>query len=168
MWKEVIQKFKGEPLVFPEPRKILESFDGVNTDAIEFSNEGQRPFYFYLHGRAEELNGFDICNFNDVAMAHSLSNFATLCYIVWYDGTVAEGCAVERGIILKNFNGRRMEGFVCLLSDHIAIRYCVDQVYGDSPVEMYSLSEKYLKDEHRYVHSILFKNYYETNLNLIQ
>jgi hypothetical protein len=75
--------------------------------------------YFYLHGKAEELNGYDICNGNIETFQRCLHEGAFLCRL-------HIGDIIYDAICFSKFDGfDRMQGLVCLLDDDEHIEHAV-------------------------------------------
>ena len=96
--------------------------------------------YFYLHGEAERINGYDICKGDSHALSHCLMQSAFLCSLQFTDHSV------ENAICFSKWNGRnRMEGLVCLLSDEEGIQDAVSYLGFTHIPDMYSNEQEYLK-----------------------
>jgi len=67
--------------------------------------------YFYLHGEAEKMNRYDICNANIETFKNCLRQGAFLCEVHFTDGSVHDA------ICFSKFDVYQMEGLVVLLSD---------------------------------------------------
>lgn len=79
-----------------------------------------RPNFFYLHRKAEELNGYDTCDANAKALSNCLSKGAFLCMVQYVDGTQREAICFS----VFGRDGHRMEGLICLLDDLDGILSC--------------------------------------------
>ena len=80
--------------------------------AVPYDGEakGLRLSYFYLHGEAEQMNGFDICNGNIAAFKH--------CLRVWhFDCTLVIGRKKYEAVCYTRLDGSHMCGYVVLKSD---------------------------------------------------
>jgi hypothetical protein len=114
----------------------------VPFDSFNMEIEGSYLPYYYLHGEAENLNGYDICNANDKAFTKALKQGAFLCMIVFTDGTEREGICFSKYNMIN-----RMEGLVCLLEDDEHIEHAVKQYmeFKHTP-SMYTDEEDYMKE----------------------
>jgi hypothetical protein len=109
--------------------------------AVPFDQQGakgERVPYFYLHGEAEKINGYDICNANSEAIADCLRQGAFLCELIFVDGRT------EDAICFSKYGYGRMEGLIVLLSDQKHITNAVEYLEFKSIPSMYDDEEKYL------------------------
>jgi len=97
-----------------------------------------RPNFFYLHGKAEKLNGYDICDANAEALSNCLSKGAFLCMVQYTDGTQREA------ICFSVFGRHHMEGLICLLDDLEGILSCFDYFNLKGMPSIYDHEEEYL------------------------
>jgi hypothetical protein len=99
-----------------------------------------RPNFFYLHGKAEELNGYDICDANAKALSNCLSKGAFLCMVQYADGTQREAICFS----VFGRDGHRMEGLICLLDDLDGILSCFPYFNIDRMPMLFDHEEQYL------------------------
>lgn len=105
---------------------------------------GKRLSYFYLHGKAEELNGYDICNGDIEAFHYALRMGGFLCEVHFTDKSVAEAVCVCK------FEFSRMTGLIVLESDvdrlgDLKEFYCEGKLPYSVP--FYTDEEEYLKEK---------------------
>lgn len=99
-----------------------------------------RPDYFYLHAKAEELNGYDICLANCEALSECTRQGAFLCMVQFEDGTQKEA------ICFSMFKIHRMEGLICLLEDLEGIMSCFPYFDLKRVPSMFSDEQAYLTE----------------------
>jgi hypothetical protein len=97
-----------------------------------------RPDYFYLHGKAAELNGYDICLANCEALSECTRQGAFLCVVQFQNGTR------KKAICFSVFKRNRMEGLICLLKDLEGVISCFSYFNLDTMPSMFSDEEEYL------------------------
>lgn len=123
--KDFIEKF-GRYAVYPVP------LHGTTRKGHYFP-------YFYLHGDAEDRNGYDICNASPELISRSLSEGANLCVVHFRNGNKVPA------ICFSKFEFHRMKGLICLLSDKDSI--CnIAQYFKLGTQLMYSSEKEYLKE----------------------
>lgn len=104
----------------------------------EYPEKTERPSYFYLHRKAERLNGYDICKANIEALSYCLMQGAFLCEINFAKGNVKEA------ICFTKMEGMIMTGLVCLLDDIEGISSCFDYFDLKEFPTMYSEEKDYI------------------------
>lgn len=107
---------------------------------------GYRASYFYLHGEAEYVNGYDICTANGEALGNCLRRGAFLCEVVCNDGNAKDA------ICFSYFkHGERMSGLICFLDDEESIEYVAkkESIFSSTP-SMYTDEEDYLRSIGKY------------------
>jgi hypothetical protein len=107
---------------------------------------GYRPSYFYLHGEAEDVNGYDICTANGEALSNCLRRGAFLCEVVCTDGSTKDA------ICFSYFkHGERMSGLICFLNDEESIEGVAkkESIFSDTP-SMYCDEIDYLVEIGKY------------------
>jgi len=122
-----LKRFAMENNQFPQTAKerIFYADPGFSVDENDnpvytCPEHAARPNYFYLHRKAEELNGYDICDANAEALSDCLRRGAVLCMVQYVDGT-------QREAICFSVFGRdalHVEGLICLLDDLDGILSC--------------------------------------------
>ena len=121
-------------------------FYGLHISRDVDTPPGEFASYFYLHGEAEGVNGYDLCMFNEEAQILCNSEGAFLCEVVCNDGTVKDA------ICFCYFkHGERMTGLICFLDDEINIEYVSkkDSIFSSTP-KMYFDEVEYLKSINKY------------------
>lgn len=124
--KDFIEKF-GKYTVYPVP------LHGITRKGHYFP-------YFYLHGDAEDRNGYDICQASPELISRSLRQGANLCVVHFRNGNKVPA------ICFSKFVFDQMKGLICLLSDKLSIYNAVHEYfkYSDTPL-MDSFEEDYLR-----------------------
>jgi hypothetical protein len=106
----------------------------------EIEVKGERIPYFYLHGQAQDINGYDICNGNIHAIVNCLEQGAFLCEIEFTNGSVQDAIC-----FCKYSRDSHMTGWIVLLSDFESIIQAVKVYKYDMFPSMYSDEKEYLK-----------------------
>lgn len=91
-----------EYIVYPEHMRSIDT-------------PGYRASYFYLHGKLDELNGYDICNVNDKLLQSLLRpgiRFAT-CTI----NEIKYNC-----LVICSYRMDRIEGYIVEINDFESIK----------------------------------------------
>jgi len=124
-----------EKIFYAEP---LHAFDEEGNLTYDLPEHVVRANYFYLHGKAEELNGYDICSANAPALSYCLLKGAFLCMVQFLDGKQREA------ICFSVFEHHRMKGLICLLEDLDGILSCFPYFNIDRMPMLFDHEEKYL------------------------
>lgn len=135
MKTEQFPKDAQEKIFYAEP---LHAYDEEGNLTYDLPEHVVRANYFYLHGKAEQLNGYDICNANAEALSHCLSKGAFLCIVQYADGTQREA------ICFSVFEHHRMKGLICLLEDLEGILSCFNYFDLKAMPMMFEHEEEYL------------------------
>lgn len=107
---------------------------------------GEFASFYYLHGEADYVNGYDLCTFNEEAESLCSQEGAFLCEVVCIDGTVKDAICFS---YLKH--GHRMSGLICFLDDEINIEYVAkkEDIFTSTP-RMFFDEVEYLKSINKY------------------
>jgi hypothetical protein len=107
----------------------------------EIDVEGERIPYFYLHGQAQDINGYDICNGNINAIINCLEQGAFLCELHFIDGRIEDAICFSK----YDRGDRQMNGWILLLSDYNGIKQAIEYFeFADTPT-MYEDEKEYIK-----------------------
>lgn len=87
-----------------------------DSQAEGFIARGERLSYFYLHGKAEEKNGYDCCNANITAFTYAIRNLLFFAELKYPDGGFNK-CIVVPHISCGSINGR-----IVLINDLPALK----------------------------------------------
>ena len=121
-------------------------FYGLHIDSDVDLPPGEFASYFYLHGEAEDVNGYDLCMFNQQAQSLCDCQGAFLCEVVCIEGTVKDA------ICFSYFkHGERMAGLICFLDDERSIEGVSKKadIFTSTP-SMYFDEVEYLKSINKY------------------
>lgn len=125
--KDFIKKF-GDCAVYPVP------LHGTTRKGHYFP-------YFYLHGDAEDRNGYDICQASPELISRSLREGANLCVVHFRNGNKVPA------ICFSKFEFNQMKGLICLLSDKHSIYNAVNEYFKYSDTPLMDYGEKvYLRE----------------------
>ena len=103
--------------------------------------------YFYLHGKAESINGFDCCEGNIEVFSNILSMSTRIVTLLMSDNKTYD-C-----LLFSTVNSNRMSGLICLIDDLESIESAYNYYSKRPSLSMYSDDEEYL-----------IENYPETRL----
>jgi len=108
--------------------------------------------YIYLHGQAQDMNGYDGAEGNIETFRAILSNCVRTATLLQEDGT-------EHDVLLiPSFFERRVQGLICLCSSLDDIKFTITEYFNKVNVNMYDDEEKWLKDKYPEVYK-LFSDY---------
>jgi len=109
---------------------------------IENSNEFEFLSYFYLHGKAESINGFDCCEGTIEAFSNIISMSTRIVTLLMADNKTYD-C-----LLFSTVNSNRMSGLICLIDDLEAIESAYNYYSKKPNLLMYGDDEKYLEENY--------------------
>lgn len=111
--------------------------------------KGEHMPSIWLHGKAEDLAGYDLVNGDYRAFHCALRQGGALVDIHYADEK-------RTGVMVTHFDGwRGMEGYICLLDDLDALMWVMKETSMADRLTMYDNDFKWLLDKHVEAYKIL-------------
>jgi hypothetical protein len=113
-----------------------------NWESENFYEKFEFLSYFYLHGKAESINGFDCCEGNIEVFSNILS-MSTRIVTLWMANNKTYDC-----LLFSTVSSHRMSGLICLIDDLEAIESAYNYYSKKPSLSMYEHDEKYLEENY--------------------
>ena len=124
----------------------------MNTPIVKCSNWDKEGYafmsYVYLHGDAEDINGFDCLEGNIEAFRTIMQVCVSCVGLLMPDGSSKDA------LLIPSFGRRRVEGLVCLLSDRESIKYAL-KYYTYVNTDMYQHDFAFLRENYPDVYEVI-------------
>lgn len=94
--------------------------------------------HFYLHGKLETNNGYDICEGNINMLTHCTSTISTICDVYCTDGTI------HKAICFKKIQCDQIHGLIVALDDIQGVKEVIKWLKPKTFPSMYDAELKWL------------------------